>query len=389
LSNRKLVQDQKAILEKRLSDLVALNELFAKQKKDFCPPPSMVSLLLNQMLFVTHTIPRVRKIHEGNHQYFSTISEYLDKSDAKVVSQVIEFVVIPGLLSPDNNLDPSMVWLESNEGKMKFLKLVRLCTYLILARHHKLSKKSDVKRRNTYASLLMDEEGVKVIYKMILVLVGNGNSRRTEKEEMTAFCRRMFLSSVNHSHHHPILLGKRPIMEENFDLISLLRTFFLFPSGLRVNVIPANAETLREECIVSEDRFRADGFYNMISNIVLESNDVEISARFFSEVFTVPLLTWRLEGKTIDFLVGKCKDRSKDSVIPPFITLMESFLKYHENSNLYDIDKLLPPDDVVITICPSPPVLSLCANMSQLGAACPKIYTVDKFHSTFEGEFEQ
>eukprot|EP00557_Chaetoceros_sp_GSL56_P007737 CAMPEP_0176505780 /NCGR_PEP_ID=MMETSP0200_2-20121128/16685_1 /TAXON_ID=947934 /ORGANISM="Chaetoceros sp., Strain GSL56" /LENGTH=1269 /DNA_ID=CAMNT_0017905373 /DNA_START=111 /DNA_END=3920 /DNA_ORIENTATION=+ len=379
ISNRRLVDEQKAILEKRLSDLMVVSKLLAKQNQSFCPPPSLVSLLLNQMLFVMHSRPRKRKNRESKSgivefQYFSMISKYLVESDAKIIARVIEFAVIPGLLSSDRNLDPSPVWIQSAEGKLKLIKLMRLCIYLISARQGSSSVRSDMKKESVASKLAADEDAMRVVYKMILTIIG----RDETEPEVGAFCRKLFFSSLGHA-DHPITIGRRPIREENLDLISLLRTFLLFPSGMKINVIPRNVDSLREKSISAPDRSRADGFFNMISNIALERDDAYIKSRLFAEIFTVPLLTWRLQQRTIDSIVGKGGE-DENAVNPPCITFLDAFLKFHEGKDLFDISGLLPFDDVPITICPSPPMLSLCANMSQLGTTCPLIYDIEKIH---------
>lgn len=389
VSNKKLIVEQKAILEKRLNDLVAVSKLLAKQNQKFCPPPSMVSLMLNQMLFVMHSRPRMRKIRKTKNdigtiefQYFSQISDSFVESDAKIIARVIEFGVIPGLLSSDRNLDPSSVWLQSAEGKIKLIKLMRLCIFLIIARRYTSTKRrSDVNKQNKSPKLAASEDDVLVIYRMISIIIGRDETDHKERSEVATFCRTLLFSCRNRA-DHPISIGKRPIKEENLDLISLLRTFLLFPSGMKLNVIPRNADSLREKSISACDRSRANGLYNLVSNLAWDRNDIFISSRLFAEIFTVPLLTWRLEQSTIDNIVGK---RSNDGKVdnPPFINFMEAFLNVHGNS---DMRECIPSDDVPITICPSPPLLSLCANMSQLGAICPLIYDIDRLCSTVDGK---
>jgi hypothetical protein len=388
VSNKKLIVEQKAILGKRLNDLVAVSKLLAKQNQEFCPPPSMVSLMLNQMLFVMHSRPRMRKIRQTKSdigaiefQYFSQISDSFVESDAKIIARVIEFGVIPGLLSSDRNLDPSSVWLQSAEGKIKLIKLMRLCIFLIIARQYTSTKRSDVNKQNKSSKLAASEDDVLVIYRMISIIIGPNETEHEERSEVATFCRTLFFSCRNRA-DYPISIGKRPIKEENLDLISLLRTFLLFPSGMKLNVIPRNADSLREKSISACDRSRADGLYNLISNLAWDRNDTVTSSRLFAEIFTVPLLTWRLEQSTIDNIVGK---RSKDEKLdnPPFIYFMEAFLNVHGNS---DMGECIPSHDVPITICPSPPLLSLCANMSQLGAICPLIYDNDRLCSTVDGK---
>lgn len=380
-SNQRLLREQKTILKKRLGDLVAVSQLFAKQNNDFCPPPSLVNVLLNQMLFVVHSRPKMQKNRNkesaaNDIQYFSKISEDLTNSDVKVISQVIEFGLIPGLLAPDTNLNPALVWLQSGAGKMKFFKLLRLCIYLILARQQKSPKRSDLTIPNSFSPLLAFEDDLQVIYKMILILMGNESTGQTSKHEIAAFCQSIFLSSNPRIVQHPITIGKKPLSEENLDLISLLRTFLLFPSGMKINVIPRNADSLRENSISVHDRQRADGFYNIVSKVLIDNNNVTISSRMLAEIFTVPLLTWRLEQKTLGVLVGKL-NRDKEQSNPTFITFMNAFLEFHKKNNLHQIEMMLPSDDVPLTICPSPSILSLCANLSQMGAMCPSISDID------------
>ena len=386
-SNGALVKQQKEVLEKRLGDLMTLSRLLQKQNKSYVPPPSLVSLMLNQMLFVLHSTARCRRVkliqktsnvEKDAFVHFSTILRTLTKVDANIVARMVEFAVLPGLLSSDEHLDPAVVWLESKDGQMKFKKLLRLCSHLIRARQCDASKKAG-KIVHVVMPLVANEEEVGVIYKLLEVLLGYNELERA-RPPVTSFCRKIFLCATpDFTVQKPggIVFGQTPTSMEVLDLLHILRSYLLYPSNRRVSVVPPNAERDRRKCIPQSDRLRADGLFRLLAKVVTATNDLNLCGRFVSEIFTVPLFTWRIEQSTINSSV--CRgEHQKSTEPPPFMNLVSSFMKRYQTELLNDLAKILPSSDIPLTICTAPPVLSLCANMAQFGTMCPQINGIDR-----------
>jgi len=381
-SNKRLVKEQKDLLEKRVKDLSTLSQLLAKQNKSYCPPPSLVNLMLNQMLFVMHSTSRFQIVKNDMNgllekRFFSKISNSLGRAECQTVARFVEYAILPGLLTDDNHLNLGSVWLESEHGQLTFLRLIRLCVHLATARKKVGSKRNQV--QHGVIPFIGSEEDLKVVYKMIEILVVNG--KECAKCEVVKFCQHQLLSSKSGVIQQPFLLGKKPIQLENLDLFQFVRSFLLFPSGKKVIVVPPNAAQERSECISTADRFRGDGLFSLVTRIVELKNDLYLTSKVLSEFFTVPLFTWRIEQKTIDVLVGK--DRVQENIhAPPFISFVTAYVKCHQVDDLNDIQKILPSH--LLAICPAPSVLSLCANMVQLGLSCPMVS--NKIMIDFNGE---
>ena len=383
-SNKRLVKKHKEVLQKRVEDLVTLTQLLAKQNKSYCPPPSLVNLMLNQMLFVMHSTSRFQLVKNDvnglmEKRFFSKISTSFGRTECKTVARLVEYAILPGLLTDDNHLDPALVWLESKPGQLTLLRLIRLCLHLTTVRKNGGSKRNQV--QHAVAPFLASAEDLKAIYKMLEVLLVDG--KECAKREVVNFCQHHLLPPKSVAAPKPFVLGKSPIQLENLDLFQFIRSFLLFPSGKKVIVVPPNAEHERRQCISKPDRLRGDGLFSLVLRIVGLKNNLYLTSKVLSEFLTVPLFTWRIEQKTIDILVGKGRVEKKNQA-PPFVSFVTAFIKCHQVDDLNDIQNILPSH--LLTICPSPSVLSLCANMVQLGTSCPSINGVDKSIFNFDGE---
>ena len=387
-SNRRLVKKQKEILQKRVSDLVILSEMLSKQNKSYCPPPSLVNLLVHQMLFVMHSTSQFHIVKNEENgilekRFFSRISSSMGRTDASTIARLVEYAILPGLITDDNHLDPAIVWLESKHGQLTFLKLIRLCLHLTTARKKMTSKHNERIMHYVVAPYLASGEDLKVFYKMIEVLVIHGKD--CANIEVVKFCQQQLFPTKSVIIPKPFALGVNPIQLDNLDLFQFIRSFLLFPSGKRVVVVPPNAEHERRQCISNADRLQGDGLFALALRIVEANNDLNLASRVVSDFFTVPLFTWRIEQKSIDIIVGKDKIREgKYATI--FVSFVNAFIKMHQLDDLNDIQKGLPVDDVPLTICPAPSVLSLCANLVSLGTICPLINGTDKLQFNFDGE---
>ena len=387
-SNRKLVKEQKEILQKRVSDLVTLTKILSKQNNNYCPPPSLVNLLLHQMLFVMHSTSQfhiVKNEEKGilEKRFFSRISSSMGRTEANIVARLVEYAILPGLITDDNHLDPAIVWLESKHGQLTFLKLIRLCLHLTTAKKKMTSKHNERMMHHVVAPYLASGEDLKVFYKIIEVLVIHGKD--CANSEVVKFCQQHLFPTKSVVISKPFALGVNPIQLENLDLFQFIRSFLLFPSGKRVVVVPPNAEHERRQCISNADRLQGDGLFALALRIVEAKNDLNLASRVVSEFFTVPLFTWRIEQKSIDIIVGQDKIRERKHATL-FVSFINAFIKRYQVDDLNDIQKVLPVDDVPLTICPAPSVLSLCANLVSLGTKCPLINGTDKSQFNFDGE---
>ncbi len=384
-----LGQSHRTILEKRISDLSTLGDILKKQQEqtDYIPPSSLVNVLLNQILFLTHGTPRLQKVNcertkessltsEIELKYFSKIKQ-LTSSDVKLLAKVLDIVILPGILGNDVHLDPSVVWLQSKEGKFKVKKLLRLVCHSLQV------------RQMNGGTFLAGGDDIVVIEKFIRVLIGVG-STKSQNKKLISFCRDyFFLQNYDYSTLRPggKILGQCPLEKENLDLIHLLRSFMLYPYQNKSLIIPPNAEEARESSIMNYDRERADIIFRLVLEGVLESRRLYLKSRFFAELISIPLLMWKVESRSSYNFVQI--DNATGSV--PFLHFLDifigSFTKEIANGLLSDSSSsILPTHDVPLNLCPAPPVLCLFGNLVQLGFMCPMV-NGDRRNIDYDGEF--
>lgn len=374
-STQKLVHEQTDILEKRLMDLQTLSKIISqKTQKKYCPPPALTNTMLNQLLYITHTTARYQSVpslisdqHVLEKRYYSKISPMITNRHVNLLVILIQYAILPGLHSQDDHLDPAIVWMESKQGQNKFLKLIRLVLCLIAV------KKSS-------GAFLATEPQAAVLLDFIGDIIGIGEE--SVSENVVQFCKQyLFKQEVRQK---PIVLGRRPLSLGFFDLIQLLRSLLLFPSGQKINVIPPSADRERRNCIPQHERLRSSAFFALLMKVVKHENDLVLKSRIVKEIFTVPILTWKLEKKLIDDLLGS----EKKGGMPLFLEFISAFTDCHSNE-LHSLSSILAMDDVTLTICPSQPVLSMCANFVQLGLSCSVLNGSDKSLFEYKGMFER
>jgi len=401
-SNTKLLQTEKDKLEKRLNDLIKLGVILQNKQNhpsslEYAPPPSLAIGMLNQLLFITHTIPRFHKMRNDNRfgyssekcdndqkpqvVYHSKIRTTLTNSDAILISRIVKHVLLSGVLSPNVNMDPMVVFLESSDGVIKLRKLLRLCCFILIAKRSHGS--------GTSPFVLEHEQEINVLIYFFRILLGSDvhNSLRA-RGNIVFHCKGLLLSqNMNYDTLVPggVKLGQSAIHLEQLDLIRLLRSFLLYPSskGDDCSIIPSTANELREKSINPGDKVRGDIIFNFVLDMVLDSGDnhEKYESRFFAEIFTCPLLLWKIESKTVHKFV-QCSNKVEHSAplateyFPFMLRCLASFIRQFEmeiSQGLIGSSLVLPSNDMPLKLCPAPTALCLLANMTQFGMVCPSI----------------
>eukprot|EP00554_Chaetoceros_debilis_P010606 CAMPEP_0194108264 /NCGR_PEP_ID=MMETSP0150-20130528/8003_1 /TAXON_ID=122233 /ORGANISM="Chaetoceros debilis, Strain MM31A-1" /LENGTH=932 /DNA_ID=CAMNT_0038796929 /DNA_START=1307 /DNA_END=4105 /DNA_ORIENTATION=+ len=83
---------------------------------------------------------------------------------------------------------------------------------------------------------------------------------------------------------------------------------------------------------------------------------------------TTPILNWKIEKKTGVAIA----DRSS-TTIPFFLTCVSALMRKYPSEIAAGIHQILPTADVPLTVCASPPILNLMANIVQFGMGCPSL----------------
>ncbi len=370
----KVKEKERDLLEKRMRDLETLVKILNKQKKTaYVPPTSLANALIHQILALTHTTPRLTRIkydYDGeekpSYSYFSKI-KIGKPTDVKIFVKILEIVLLPSILSSDPHLNLSVFWFELSEGRMILRKILRLSCHVLM------------QRIGGHASnpFVVESGDFSVIAKVFKALIGMEGNSSVDKN-VTSYCKNILLSqSCNYSTLSPgvMQLGVKPLEMESLDLIHILRSFLLYPNKQSKNVVPSTAYEAREKCIQQSDKERGNHMFEFTLKAVMESNSTRLQSRFFAEIFSVPLLLWKIESTTISKLVH-CGDGNPVTQCVIFV-LIQSFIDSFE----YEIErglvettsKIFPTADVPFNLCPVPSVLSMFANCIQLGHVCPFI----------------
>jgi len=537
-SNNKLILTQKDKLHKRLNDLIALGNILTTQQQqqqqkqqqqqqqqpdksnrdshspefEYVPPPSLAIGMINQLLFITHTIPTFHnkseadlnnnhsnnhnKNHHNNNQsndqqreqrvYHSKIRNNLTPFDAKLICTLIKHVLLPGVLSSNVHMDPMLVWLESKEGIIKLKKLLRLCCFILVHKKHNpvvlagaavgaaagAADGAGTGGSTSHSPFLITDETKDVpaiIHLLRRLLIRHhpddtntstnprdvpSHSDRSvtcssalctlARQRLISKCRSLLLSS--NVHYRPSLLlgtrndtdnngttnninntnntnvssgrkklvGQMPLTTEPLDLINLLRSFLLCPSGRIVDntILPTDADKLREKSVHPIDRKRGDTLFLFVLDVTVLDGDRRVATnkkddtdidddddgadrrrlnqiyrcRFYTEIITCPLLTWKIQPTTVRNFVtlpdlldqdtggSERQQQQQQQRQPSFLRCLSAFLRNFDreiSQGLIGSPSVLSADDVPLTLCPAPAVLCLLANMVLFGRICP------------------
>ena len=390
-SNKKLEADTRSILHKRVSDLITLTKIIEDSKiqpeneksgaaisAKYVPPPALAMGMLYQLLYICHTTPRFhfnRNIDNENMcasakqlTYFSKIRNDMSKIDIELTCSVIRYILLPGIKAIDEHLDPMIGWLNSKEGEYRLKKVLRLCCFMLVA----------ARNASSTAPLLKDCE-VYHITEFLSALLGITQACVCARENLVKACRTILLdSSSSPLVFQPggINIGKIPVSYQSLDLIYILRSYLIFPSGEAKAefIIPTEAEKKREACISSERRKRGDRICNLVMTAILVADDQNIIllSRFFRDCLTCPLFAWKVDSTVISKLVNVPID--KDFSEAPLFSFLRAFVEsYGPVIADGEIITVLHSEDVPLSLCPSPVALTLLANLVHLGTHCPAI----------------
>jgi ubiquitin-protein ligase E3 C len=107
--------------------------------------------------------------------------------------------------------------------------------------------------------------------------------------------------------------------------------------------------------------------------------------RFFSEILTVPLLTWKLSNAAVQSLYVSGRDGSSQQYQKPyFLSVIETATNaYGEILNTGDVESILC-DDIPLKKSTATPIQCLLANMIQLGNSCVSINGLQRDKLDFE-----
>ena len=335
-SNTELLTNQSHLLSQRLKDLMTLRLLLQQKKSvEYVAPPATVSVLVRQLLFLTRTLPyRNSKRHQ---------IVLRSPGDQYRLQQILQYVVLPGLLGTDPNLDPILAW--SGHGRLSELLRLSLVVAVNRGVHDLALKTIDIFIRT--------------------VTIGSSGARQTVVSE----CRDLLLRARPGTHSVKSKSDKSLLphimVGSPLDCIHIVRHHLMFSKG---DPIPSDAVKLGEACFTSNEKVQNDMLVHLLLDVVAFGPDRrQLQTRFLSEILTVPLLTWRLTKNVITKFIG-------GSPRPRFLEIIFDFTEQHSRAlSDGEIAEILPVLDVPLTACPATNTQSLLANLVQVGRICPSI----------------
>jgi len=367
-SNCRLISEQASLLSQRLKDLETLRILIQqKTNADYVPPPATSTVLARQLLFVTRSIPCTRKDGTQTHTQLRSPTD-----DALRLQQVLQYVLLPGILGKDDNLDPLLTWMDETVGRIRLMELLRLCFVTLTS---KSVSSSDV---------------LSAIDSFLRAVLGI-SATRSGRSAIVEQCRvilPVFYSSD--SVYPPPTFGKKSqpppyaSMSSPLDIIQILRYQLLFATG---KPIPNDAEKRRDSCIPSKQREQNDILFQVTLDAVQTTGTGaerrRLQSRFVAEILTVPLLTWKVSITSLSKVLAH--DSSVLQSPPVIVVMLTSFVQQHAAA--LSAGKVLSalPDDVPMTVCPATAVQSLLANLVQIGRICPSINGSDISKINYQG----
>ena len=362
-SNGRLVAEQASLLSQRLKDLETLRTLILQKTfKDYVPPPATATVLVRQLLFVTRSIPYPRT--NGTSRMHTKLRSPAE--DALRLQQVLQYVLMPGILGKDDNLDPLLTWMDGAVGRFRLMELLRLCFVT-------LTSVPDV---STDLLVTIDS-----FLRTVLDISTAGSARGAIVEQC-----RVVLPTICSSYPPPA--GKKTksppyaVTGLTLDIIQITRYQLLFGSG---NPIPNDAEKRRQACISPKLQEQNDVLFQLTLDAIQTagagSERRRLQARFVSEILTIPLLTWKVPVASISKLLASTRQSS-----PLIVVMLESFVQQYATA-LSDgkIASVLPSFEVPMISCPATTTQCMLANLVQIGRICPSINGSDDLKANYHG----
>jgi len=360
-SNCILIQKQTDLLTSRLKDLSTLRDILSKKANtNYIPPPATCTAFCQQILFLSKSLPYKRSKTDPRNEI--SLKLHNVQQDSLLVQQVLDLVLIPGLGSPDENTNPFAVWLQSYEGKRRIHSMIRLA--LITA-------------TNSYVDATVWKSCLEFVR---IVTVPAKES--PVQGSVALFCQSLLLRGETATNNPLCIVSTSTPL----DLLSLLRQYLLYSTGGAP--IPTTASSLRDSCIPPKQREQADGLFQTILSILQTLSNANLGEslvlQFFSEILTVPILTWKLSNASIKLLCKSGRHGSSRRNQPYFLSILEAVTNAH--GKILDkggVESLLC-DDMPLRKSSATPIQCLLANIIQLGSFCESINATQPDKLDFE-----
>ena len=307
-------------LQKKLIDVETLHNMFLKKSSIYILPSSMATILMRQFLFISSRNMMRRK----NNETLMT----------PLLCKLLDLVLIPGLESTNHDKNTILPWLDSSVGEYRLLQFLRLILKHYYSTHTEPCLKS-------------------IVRCLRALLIGTS--------KLQLHCRSLLL---------PIDIADAAVSPFTFDMMQIIRRQLL---RMGDKPIPSNAESKRETCFTTPEKNRVGMMIQLLIDVITSQPNTDVrlhQARIVKDIFTIPLLGWRLSTAAISCITSPPLPTL--SSIPPLMTLLEGFtLTYSEQLNNCEMEGLLDSRDLSMKLCPASGSQRLLANLLHLSRFIP------------------
>jgi ubiquitin-protein ligase E3 C len=366
-SNCVLLNGQHQLLTNRLQDLSTLRGILKENANtDYIPPPATCTAFCQQILFLSQSLPYKASANQ-RHEILIKLRNV--EKDSRLVQQIFDLVLIPGLTSADENINPFAVWLQSPEGTKRIRSMIRLAL---------------VTATNSLVNATVWKSCLKFVRIVTVSNPSKNPSTNTINTSILEFCRPLLLTrkkpNLGSTRAENAPQSYLSIPSTPLDLISLLRHHLLYATG--GGPIPPTASKSRESCIPPKQREQADDLFQTVLSIIQATSSCiteqdlgeSLMLQLFSEILTVPILTWKLSNASIQSLcISGRVGSSRHNQQPYFLSVVETVTNaYGKILTAGDVESVLC-DDISLKKSTATPIQCLLANMIQLGNSCVSI----------------
>ena len=365
-SNKKIIHNQRESFDKKISDIKTLLSILKSQSQNknskaenaalslsiaYVPPPATSTQLTREFLFLakySNCVKQQNQVPNKRHPIASLTPE-----DQLRLESLIRYVILPGVKTKDEPMQILNVWIQSFVGKQRFMTLLKLCLdYLAYV---------NIDDKNC-----LEQESFIIYQYLFTLFVTNDNCKN---EDVMRYIQNVLYTDKN-----------------KVNLITMLRNLLC---GVHISVESStfiHPSTLVEnrESIKKSDKQRMNLFFILVLEVVLKDakNNLHLYNRFVKEIFTVPLLTWKVDTSILM--------KNVNATTSPFVLFIQHFFQdIYETILLTNESKhlnaILP--SVALNVCPTPSILSLLANLVQLGMSCDHINALNQSQFDYEGKF--
>jgi ubiquitin-protein ligase E3 C len=410
-------EEIQSVLSQRLGDIQTLRSILAQKRSKDCqevyvPPPAATRGLVQRLLYLTTTNGRRQRQSAPKTADIDDEATYMTLGGAgseltSLLQRVLDLAVLPSLRTNDDNLSIAGLWLQSPEGKLRMERLIRLC---IVAMTSPLPCSEEAARQSIVAFLetVLMRYPVGVTCEARLVLrnhVMNLLFPLQSAVDPFPIMAATFSPAPRTAYSTNKRLSTLPLMpyaqiSATLDLVAILRYFLLFvvagphpiPVNLSTNGQGLGGQDENQVKVPRDMQQQAGAIFDLLVHVAtsqlsrlasFRGRRQEVQLRIMTEIFTVPLLTWKLSPESIQTTTRASLSNSRPPLVQLIATMMNELNSDPtpdgaSSSASLSVTKLLPQLTIPFSACPATNTQCFLANVLQFAYQCPSIVVSGK-----------